>query len=152
MTFYSWSDCFGLDGRVVESPGVHVVLRSRRNAFDRWPFLFRSHLGRQHTGDQNLTKISQLHRTNLGRRKEEVGDGWLDGELEPFCGKHGCFSEISRNNSENFRSGTGGFSFWGESASPIYDDLNGKEAMELFDLNESLFSDSQVIPLRLRRR
>ena len=32
----------------------------------------------------------------------------------------------------------------------LYDDLNGKEAMELFDLNESLFSDSQVIPLRLR--
>ena len=39
----------------------------------------------------------------------------------------------------------------GESASPIYDDLNGKEAMELFDLNESLFSDAQVIPLRLRK-
>ena len=62
----------------------------------------------------------------------------------------GAFRKSPETDSENFRSGTGGFSFWGESASPIYDDLNGKEAMELFDLNESLFSDAQVIPLRLR--
>ena len=47
-------------------------------------------------------------------------------------------------------SGTGGFSFWGESASPIYDDLNGREAAELFDLNKSLFLDAKVIPLRVR--
>ena len=53
-------------------------------------------------------------------------------------------------NPENFKSGTGGFSFWGESASPIYDDLNGKDARELFDLNETLFTHSDVVPLRVR--
>ncbi|MEC8244687.1 MAG: ABC transporter permease [Verrucomicrobiota bacterium] len=114
-------------------------------------FLFRSHLGGQHTGHQNLTRVSQLHRTNLGRRK---GRGLVTvGSMAAgafLVVSTGAFRKSPETNSESFRSGTGGFSFWGESASPIYDDLNGKEAMELFDLNESLFSDSQVIPLRLR--
>ena len=38
------------------------------------------------------------------------------------------------------------FSYWGESASPIYDDLNGNEAMELFDLNRSLLVGAKVVP------
>ena len=113
--------------------------------------LFRSHLGSQHTGHQNLTKISQLHRTNLGRRK---GRGLVTvGSMAAgafMVVSTGAFRKSPEKTPEDFNSGTGGFSFWGESASPIYDDLNGKEAIELFDLNESLLSNSQIIPLRLR--
>ena len=60
-------------------------------------FLFRSHLGGQHTGHQNLTRVSQLHRTNLGRRKGRDCDCWFDGRWSLSRCKHRCFSEISRN-------------------------------------------------------
>ena len=47
-------------------------------------------------------------------------------------------------------SGTGGFAFLGETASPLYDDLNGMEGQTLYDLNRSLLKQAKVVPLRVR--
>ena len=49
----------------------------------------------------------------------------------------GAFRKAPPISSTDLQSGTGGFSFWGESAVPIYDDLNQDEAINLFDLNGS---------------
>ena len=114
-------------------------------------FLFRANLGRRKIDQNNLTKISQLYRRNLGRR---TGRGLVTvGSMAAgafLVVSTGAFRKSPETNPENFKSGTGGFSFWGESASPIYDDLNGKDARELFDLNETLFTHSDVVPLRVR--
>lgn len=47
-------------------------------------------------------------------------------------------------------SGTGGFAFLGETASPLYDDLNGIEGQNLYDLNRTLLEQVRVVPLRVR--
>ena len=62
----------------------------------------------------------------------------------------GAFRKAPPSSSDDLQSGTGGFSFWGESAVPIYDDLNQEEAINLFDLNRSLLRNTNVVPLRLR--
>jgi len=114
-------------------------------------FLFRANLGRENIDQNNLTKISQLYRRNLGRR---AGRGLVTvGSMAAgafLVVSTGAFRKFPETNPENFKSGTGGFSFWGDSASPIYDDLNGKDAKELFDLNETLFTNSGIVPLRVR--
>ena len=114
-------------------------------------FLFRTTLGRTSINQNTITKISQLHRRNqsrrMGRGLVTVGSMAVGAFLVVSTG---AFRQSPPSNLEDPTSGTGGFAFWGESASPIYDDLNGEEAKELFDLNESLFTKSQVIPLRLR--
>jgi hypothetical protein len=49
-------------------------------------------------------------------------------------------------------SGTGGFSFLGESALPVYDDLSeiaGQDS-DPYDLNKSLITLSKIVPLRVR--
>ena len=95
-------------------------------------FFFSQPFGQTACWRSKPNQISQLHRTNLGRRKGRalvtVGSMAAGAFLVVSTG---AFRKSPETNSENFRSGTGGFSFWGESASPIYDDLNGKEAMEL---------------------
>ena len=84
VTFYSWSDYFGLDGWVVESPGVHVVLRSRWNAFDRWPFSLSQPFGQtacwRSKPNQNLSTASDKPWTEEGKRVGTVGSM----ALEPF--------------------------------------------------------------------
>ena len=114
-------------------------------------FLFRFSLGRGITGDHNITNPSQIFRRNLNRRR---GRGLVTvGAMAAgtfLVVSTGAFRKAPDVGHDNFKSGTGGFSFWGESASPIYDDLNGREAAELFDLNKSLFLDAKVIPLRVR--
>lgn len=62
----------------------------------------------------------------------------------------GAFRKGPPVSSEDPLSGTGGFSLIGESALPIYDDLNGLEGRELYDLNTTLLQNTQVVPLRLR--
>ena len=49
-------------------------------------------------------------------------------------------------------SGTGGFSFLGETSLPIYDDLNliAGDDLDPYDLNKSLLGTSKVVPLRIR--
>ena len=41
----------------------------------------------------------------------------------------GAFRKAPPASSDDLQSGTGGFSFWGESAVPIYDDLNQKRPL-----------------------
>lgn len=46
--------------------------------------------------------------------------------------------------------GTGGFALVGESASPIYEDLNSAAGRELYGLDEATMKDVSVVPLRVR--
>ena len=62
----------------------------------------------------------------------------------------GAFRKDSSSISGTRDSGTGGFALVGESALPVYDDLNGLEGRELYDLNATLLSDVYVTPLRVR--
>jgi ABC-type lipoprotein release transport system permease subunit len=114
-------------------------------------FLFRSWVGIAVSEETVITKMRQLERRNLGRRSGRaivtVGSMAAGAFLVVSTGAFRKSADIAP---EDKNSGTGGFSFWGESASPIYDDLNSREASELFDLNESLMSASSVIPLRVR--
>jgi ABC-type antimicrobial peptide transport system permease subunit len=114
-------------------------------------FLFRSWVGIAVSEETVITKMRQLERRNLGRRSGRaivtVGSMAAGAFLVVSTGAFRKSADIAP---EDKNSGTGGFSFWGESTSPIYDDLNSREAGELFDLNESLMSASSVIPLRVR--
>jgi len=47
-------------------------------------------------------------------------------------------------------SGTGGFALVGESASPIYEDLNTATARETYAINDAPMKDVHVVPLRVR--
>lgn len=47
-------------------------------------------------------------------------------------------------------SGTGGFALIGESALPIYEDLNSKAGIEAFGLDEKLMAGVKVVPFRVR--
>ncbi|MFP6886429.1 MAG: ABC transporter permease, partial [Opitutales bacterium] len=62
----------------------------------------------------------------------------------------GAFRKDASSISGEPSSGTGGFALIGETALPVYDDLNGKEGRELFDLNASLLAGSTIAPLRVR--
>jgi ABC-type antimicrobial peptide transport system permease subunit len=46
--------------------------------------------------------------------------------------------------------GTGGFALYGETALPVYDDLNSAEGRENFGLDAELLREVQFVPLRLR--
>ena len=114
-------------------------------------FLFRAQLGKLIQRNQKLSEIKELNQRNLGRRAGRslvtVGSMAAGAFLVVSTG---AFRKSAPSSSEELKSGMGGVSFWGESASPIYDDLNEAEAIELFDLNESILTNSKVIPLRLR--
>ena len=114
-------------------------------------FLFRARLARHVKSVSSITKISQLYYRNLARRAGRglvtVGSMAVGAFLVVSTG---AFRKSPESSPYDYKSGTGGFSFWGESASPIYDDLNDQQAIELFDLNKSFFSKSKVIPLRVR--
>jgi putative ABC transport system permease protein len=60
----------------------------------------------------------------------------------------GAFRQDPLNTSKIRISGTGGFSHIIHTSLPLYDDLLGEEAAELFDLNPSLLEDIEIIPLR----
>ena len=114
-------------------------------------FLFRATLGRMAKKKIRFSQLAQLNRRNLGRRagRSLVTVGSMAAGTFLVVST-GAFRKAADTPSEEWQSGTGGFSYWGESASPIYDDLNEEEAMNLFDLNESLLSNAEVVPLRLR--
>jgi putative ABC transport system permease protein len=114
-------------------------------------FLFLAILGKGGQGAKTLSQITQLNRRNLSRR---VGRSLVTvGSMAAgtfLVVSTGAFRKASDTSSDELQSGTGGFSYWGESASPIYDDLNQKEAIDLFDLNKSLLDFAKVVPMRLR--
>ena len=64
----------------------------------------------------------------------------------------GAFRKAPPDSLHQKASGTGGFSFLGESALPIYDDLNAIAGQEddPYDLNASLLAEAKVVPLRVR--
>ena len=62
----------------------------------------------------------------------------------------GAFRKQAPKSDQEKTSGTGGFAFLGETASPLYDDLNGIEGQSLYDLNRSLLEEVKVVPLRVR--
>jgi putative ABC transport system permease protein len=103
------------------------------------------------THQQGISKISELNQRNMGRRagRSLVTIGSMAAGTFLVVST-GAFRKTDSLSTENLKSGTGGFTYWGESATPIYDDLNAVEGMELYDLNESLLKNAQVIPLRLR--
>ena len=114
-------------------------------------FLFRSNLGKKEDADKCFSSLAQLNRRNLGRRAGRslvtVGSMAAGAFLVVSTG---AFRKAPPASPTDLQSGTGGFSFWGESAVPIYDDLNQDEAISLFDLNKSLLDEANVVPLRLR--
>ena len=60
----------------------------------------------------------------------------------------GAFRQDPLNTSKIRTSATGGFSHIIHTSLPLYDDLLGKEAVELFDLDPSLLEDVEIVPLR----
>ena len=113
--------------------------------------LFRARLGRAVDKESVIINLNQFDRRNLSRRSGRalVTVGSMAAGVFLVVST-GAFRKSPEESPENYKSGTGGFSYWGESASPIYDDLNGNEAMELFDLNRSLLVGAKVVPLRIR--
>jgi hypothetical protein len=114
-------------------------------------FLFRSNLGKKEEAEKSFSHLTQLNSRNLGRRSGRslvtVGSMAAGAFLVVSTG---AFRKAPPASPDDLQSGTGGFAFWGESATPIYDDLNQDEAVNLFDLNRSLLRDTKVVPLRLR--
>ena len=114
-------------------------------------FLFRSNLGKKEKDEKSLSSLIQINRRNLGRRAGRslvtVGSMAAGAFLVVSTG---AFRKAPPVSPTDLQSGTGGFSFWGKSAVPIYDDLNQDEAINLFDLNKSLLREANVVPLRLR--
>ena len=60
----------------------------------------------------------------------------------------GAFRQDPVGSCRNWISGTGGFSHIMHTSLPLYDDLLGEEAAELFDLEPSLFQEIEIVPLR----
>ena len=129
---YCWSDGLGMVSWADKPSGLHAVFGAGGFLLIGGMFLFRFSLGRRVTGDHNIINPSQLFRRNLNRRR---GRGLVTvGAMAAgtfLVVSTGAFRKAPDVGHDNFKSGTGGFSFWGESASPIYDDLNGREAAEL---------------------
>jgi putative ABC transport system permease protein len=114
-------------------------------------FLFRAALGNTGNPEKRFSQLVQLNRRNLGKRtgRSLVTVGAMSAGTFLVVST-GAFRKAPSTPPDELQSGTGGFTFWGESASPVYDDLNNDEAINLFDLNESLLEKSKVVPLRLR--
>ena len=59
--------------------------------------------------------------------------------------RHGPVSETTKRDS-----GTGGFALVGESALPIYEDLNSAKGREAYGLDERIMESVSVVPMRVR--
>ena len=98
-----------------------------------------------------LPDAATLSRRNAARRsgRSLVTAGAMAGGAFLVVGT-GAFRKDASSISGEPSSGTGGFALIGETALPVYDDLNGEEGRELFDLNASLLAGSVITPLRVR--
>jgi ABC-type lipoprotein release transport system permease subunit len=61
-----------------------------------------------------------------------------------------AFRKGADDTTAQFDSGTGGFALLGESASPIYEDLNSAKGRETYALDDAAMKDVRVVPLRVR--
>ncbi|MFL2914261.1 MAG: FtsX-like permease family protein [Opitutales bacterium] len=102
-------------------------------------------------GKKELKDAKELSNRNMGRRTGRSLVTMASMAAGTFLVvSTGAFRKSPPVSPENPSSGTGGFSLIGESALSIYDDLNGAEGRELYDLNETLMQNTQVVPLRIR--
>ena len=115
-------------------------------------FYFRHYLGQKTgLGKKELKDAKELSNRNMGRRTGRSLVTMASMAAGTFLVvSTGAFRKSPPVSPENPSSGTGGFSLIGESALSIYDDLNGAEGRELYDLNETLMHNTQVVPLRIR--
>lgn len=115
-------------------------------------FYFRHYLGQKAgLGKKELKDAKELSNRNMGRRTGRSLVTMASMAAGTFLVvSTGAFRKSPPVSPENPSSGTGGFSLIGESALSIYDDLNGAEGRELYDLNETLMQNTQVVPLRIR--
>ena len=115
-------------------------------------FYFRHYLGQKTgLGKKELKDAKELSNRNMGRRTGRSLVTMASMAAGTFLVvSTGAFRKSPPVSPENPSSGTGGFSLIGESALSIYDDLNGPEGRELYDLNETLMQNTQVVPLRIR--
>ena len=115
-------------------------------------FYFRHYLGQKTgLGKKELKDAKELSNRNMGRRTGRSLVTMASMAAGTFLVvSTGAFRKSPPVSPENPSSGTGGFSLIGESALSIYDDLNGAEGRELYDLNETLMQNTQVVPLRIR--
>ncbi len=59
--------------------------------------------------------------------------------------RHGPIAETTQKDS-----GTGGFALVGESATPVYDDLNTAKGREVYGLDDKIMEGVNVVPMRVR--
>ena len=112
---------------------------------------FRAKLSKAACESGTLPDAATLSRRNAARRsgRSLITAGAMAAGAFLVVGT-GAFRKDSSSISDTRDSGTGGFALVGESALPVYDDLNGLEGRELYDLNSTLLSDVYVTPLRVR--
>ncbi len=112
---------------------------------------FRSRLLKAAVASGEIPDFATLNRRNAARRtgRSLVTAGAMAAGAFLVVGT-GAFRKDASSISGERSSGTGGFALVGETALPVYDDLNGRQGRELYDLNASLLVDVEVVPLRLR--
>ena len=112
---------------------------------------FRFKLARAAAETGAVPNLATLGRRNAARRsgRSLVTAGAMAAGAFLVVGT-GAFRKDASSITGERASGTGGFALVGESALPLYDDLNAPEGRELHDLNASLLAGSYVTPLRLR--
>lgn len=100
-----------------------------------------------HAKSFNLTGLSV--RNTSRRRTRSVATAVLLACGSFLVASIGVFRLDAVRNADERSSGTGGFSLWGESSLPVIHDLNSAEAREFYVLDEDLFKDFSVVPMRL---
>jgi len=114
---------------------------------------FRSRLASYASSGEQWSSATDLNRRNAGRRmgRSMVTVGVMAAGSFLVVST-GAFRKGLPTSIHERTSGTGGFSFLGESALPVYDDLSeiaGQDS-DPYDLNKSLISLSKIVPLRVR--
>ncbi len=112
---------------------------------------FRSRLLKAAVASGEVPDFATLNRRNAARRtgRSLVTAGAMAAGAFLVVGT-GAFRKDTASISGERSSGTGGFALIGETALPVYDDLNGEEGREIYDFNASLLADVEVVPLRVR--
>ena len=112
---------------------------------------YRTRLAKAATASGKVPDLASLSRRNMARRsgRSLVTVGAMAAGAFLVVGT-GAFRKDSSSISGSKHSGTGGFDLFGETTLPVYDDLNGTEGRELFDLNTTLLDGSTVVPFRIR--
>ena len=143
----AWAIDFSGTGASMGFFGVGALLLTSGILF------FRSRLATYAASVEDWRNATDLNRRNAGRR---VGRSMVTvGVMAAgsfLVVSTGAFRKGLPTSVHEVTSGTGGFSYLGESALPVYDDLNGIAGQDEdpYDLNVTLMSMSKVVPLRVR--